>query len=108
MDEQQMREVFIDIATMKNDIGFLKDIFRESKEETKEFHDKQTKQFDEMAKRWNEVGGSLKLMADISTRLTNNEKEIAKLKAWRTAIIGGAAAILFLVNQNIIKIRNLF
>lgn len=119
MENNRLDAAIIDIATMKADIRSMSESFKEFKNETKDFHERQSKQLDDMARQWNEVGGVVKMVADINNRMnvieTNKKdehkemwQEIQNLKTWRTWLAGAGAIILGLIAIGIIKLNTLF
>lgn len=75
-----------DIATMQSDISHLTKAFDEFKEDTKEFHKKQSEAIDKLHSTYQEISGMLNLVSDLRTEVglntewrTKNDEHLADL-----------------------------
>lgn len=69
------------IATMGSDIKHLKESFDEFKEDTKQFHEKQTEMLDELKAEWQKFGGLIQGLTSLQHQVNEHEKFIAEIKA---------------------------
>lgn len=68
------------IATMGSDIKHLKESFDEFKDDTKQFHEKQTEMLDELKAEWQKFGGLIQGLTSLQHQVNEHEKFISEYK----------------------------
>ena len=68
------------IAVMGADIAHLKESFDEFKEETKGFHEHQTRMLDELNKKWVEFSGLFQSLTTLQRQVNDNAQRIKDLE----------------------------